>query len=475
MVIITKYCIFEVYKFNKNKMTEQFKLKLRENKTARWAVVALVSLTMLAGYIITDVMAPLKTMLETELGWSSSEYGVFTSSYGWFNVILFMLIISGIILDKMGVRFTGIASTIMMLIGTTIKYWAISTTFSEPKITFDIIGLTMSRQVFFASMGFAVFGVGVEAIGITATKAIVKWFKGKEVALALGLNVATARIGTLIALSVSPIIAKNFSHPSTPVLFCLALLCIGLLSFVVFCVLDSKLDKEEKSDVEKEDFKLYDIVSIMKLKGFWYIAALCVLFYSGVFPFLKYASDLMVQKFDVDLELAGIIPSLLPMGTLFLTPFFGSLYDRKGKGASIMIIGSIMLIVVHLLFAMPFITNWIIAVVLMMILGVAFSLVPSAMWPSVPKIIDENKLGTAYSLIFWIQNIGLSGVPLLIGYVLDSSLCKSVSPEGVSSYDYTVPMLIFASFGVLGLVFAYLLKHEDAKKGYGLEKPNMNR
>lgn len=456
-------------------MTEQLKTKIRESKTARWSVVALVSFTMLAGYIITDVMAPLKTMLETELGWSSSEYGIFTSGYGWFNVFLFMLIVSGIILDKMGLRFTGIAATVTMIIGTSIKYWAIATVFENPHITLSIGSwhiITMSRSVLFASIGFAIFGIGVEAIGITATKSIVKWFKGKEVALALGMNVATARIGTLIALAVSPIIAKQFSHPSIPILFCLGLLVIGLMSYIVFCVMDTKLDKEEKTEVGKEDFKMADIVKIITMKGFWYIAALCVLFYSGVFPFLKYASDLMVQKFGVDPELAGVIPSLLPLGTLFLTPFFGSLYDRKGKGASIMILGSLMLIFVHVMFAIPIFNNWLLAVVLMIILGVAFSLVPSAMWPSVPKIIDEHQLGTAYSLIFWIQNWGLMGVPLLIGYVLDSPLCKDTI-GGVVTYDYTVPMVIFASFGLLGLLFAFLLKKEDKKMGYGLEKPNI--
>ncbi len=173
-------------------MTELTVKKIRDSKAARWSVVALVSFTMLCGYIITDVMAPLKTMLEQELNWTSSEYGLFTSGYGWLNVFVFMLIISGIILDKMGVRFTGISATLVMLIGTSIKYWAISTTFENNIIT---IGnwFSINKQVLLAGTGYAIFGVGVEAIGITATKAIVKWFKGKEVALALGLNVATAR------------------------------------------------------------------------------------------------------------------------------------------------------------------------------------------------------------------------------------------------------------------------------------------
>lgn len=461
-------------------MTELTVKKIRDSKAARWSVVALVSFTMLCGYIITDVMAPLKTMLEQELNWTSSEYGLFTSGYGWLNVFVFMLIISGIILDKMGVRFTGISATLVMLIGTSIKYWAISTTFENNIIT---IGnwFSINKQVLLAGTGYAIFGVGVEAIGITATKAIVKWFKGKEVALALGLNVATARIGTLLAMSVSPLIAAHYQNPSSPLLYCIAMLIIGLLSFLVFCIMDKKLEKEDEETEEssKEEFKLSDILGIVKLKGFWYIAALCVLFYSAVFPFLKYASDLMVQKFSVNPELAGIIPSLLPLGTLFLTPFFGNLYDRKGKGASIMIIGSLMLIGVHLLFSIPFFNYWLIAVVLMIILGIAFSLVPSAMWPSVPKIIDERRLGTAYSLIFWIQNWGLMGVPLLIGRILDSRFCligeTMINGKLTPIYNYTLPMLVFAGFGILGLLFAFLLKKEDKKKGYGLELPNIEK
>ncbi len=446
---------------------------MRDSAKVRWSVVALVSFTMLCGYIITDVMAPLKTMIEQDLGWSSYDYGLFTSGYGWLNVFVFMLIISGIVLDKMGVRFTGVSATIVMIAGAGIKYWALSTVCDNPRATLSIGSweiFSIKRQVLYAALGFSVFGVGVEAIGITATKAIVRWFKGKETALALGLNVATARIGTILAMSVSPVIAEKFSSPSMPLLFCLLMLVVGLMSFLVFCVLDRRLDSEE-------EFRLRDIVGIVKIRSFWYIAALCVLFYSAVFPFLKYASDLMVQKFGVDSQLAGTIPSLLPLGTLFLTPLFGSIYDRKGRGATIMIIGSLMLIAIHLLFSVPALNNWVIAVILMVLLGVAFSMVPSAMWPSVPKIIDERRLGTAYSLVFWIQNWGLMGVPLLIGYILDRPCCKVgmelVGGTEVPVYDYTVPMLVFATFGLLGLVFALLLKADDKKMGYGLEEPNI--
>ena len=455
---------------------------MRDSAKVRWSVVALVSFTMLCGYIITDVMAPLKTMIEQDLGWSSYDYGLFTSGYRWLNVVVFMLIISGIVLDKMGVRFTGVSATIVMIAGAGIKYWALSTVFDNPMATLSIGSweiFSIKRQVLYAALGFSVFGVGVEAICITATKAIVRWFKGKETALALGLNVATARIGTILAMSVSPVIAEKFSSPSMPLLFCLLMLVVGLMSFLVFCVLDRRLDSEEVAEREAsgEEFRLRDIVGIVKIRSFWYIAALCVLFYSAVFPFLKYASDLMVQKFGVDSQLAGTIPSLLPLGTLFLTPLFGSIYDRKGRGATIMIIGSLMLIAIHLLFSVPALNNWVIAVILMVLLGVAFSMVPSAMWPSVPKIIDERRLGTAYSLVFWIQNWGLMGVPLLIGYILDRPCCKVgmelVGGTEVPVYDYTVPMLVFATFGLLGLVFALLLKADDKKMGYGLEEPNI--
>ncbi|HZJ74685.1 MAG TPA: MFS transporter, partial [Perlabentimonas sp.] len=223
-------------------------------------------------------------------------------------------------------------------------------------------------------------------------------------------------------------------------------------------------------------FKIKDILAIITNRGWWYIAILCVLFYSSVFPFLKYATDLMVNKFGVEESLAGFIPAVLPFGTILLTPLFGSIYDRKGKGASIMILGAILLIFVHSLFSIPFLNHWLIAIILVIILGVAFSLVPSAMWPSVPKIIPEKRLGTAYALIFWVQNWGLMGVPALIGWVLDKYCVigeRVVEGVTVSTYNYTIPMLIFTSFGILALVFGFLLKAEDKKKGYGLQLPNI--
>ncbi len=458
--------------------------KLRESKTARWIALGIISFTMLCGYYLTDVMAPLKGMLEEQLLWGSSEYGFFTSAYGWFNVFLFMLIFGGIILDKMGVRFTGKMATIIMVAGTAIKYWAVSTHSLDGKI-WDLIFFEMNAQVFMAALGFAIFGVGVEVAGITVSKIIVKWFKGRELALAMGLEMATARFGTALALSTGLPIARAFGYVSAPILVCLIMLCIGMIAFFIYAIMDKKLDAETAAydkansiDSSEESFRMIDIWHIFTNKGWWYIAILCVLFYSAVFPFLKYAQDLMVNKFGIAENLAGTIPAMLPFGTILLTPFFGNLYDRKGKGATIMIIGAVLLVFVHLMFSIPFLHHWLVAVFLIIVLGIGFSLVPSAMWPSVPKIIPEKQLGTAYAMIFWVQNWGLMGVPALIGWVLEKyCISGQIEKNGVmvNTYDYTLPMMIFAGFGILAIIFAVLLKAEDKRKGYGLEMPNIRK
>jgi len=438
-------------------MTETIKTSLRDSKAARWAALGIISITMFAGYMLTDIMSPLKPMLESQLKWSSTEYGFFTSAYGWLNVFFVMLILGGIILDKMGVRFTGLMASGIMVLGASIKYYAISTVFPPEALIFGF-----KSQVVIASIGFAIFGVGVEIAGITVSKIIVKWFKGYEMALAMGMQMAVARLGTMLAMAAPVPIATYFNNSiSAPIAFTLVLLVIGFIAFFIYTFMDKKLDASialsNKDAVPEEPFKLADIGLIMKNRGFWLIAFLCVLFYSSVFPFIKYAADLMVNKYHVAEGTAGLIPSLLPLGTLFLTPFFGSIYDRVGKGASMMIIGSFMLVFIHGFFSLPIMNHWLVAVFLVIMLGVALSLVPSAMWPSVAKIIPEKQLGTAYSLIFWIQNWGLMGVPLLIGIVLDQtnpgvSAAKAASED--ISYDYTWPMVIFTVFGVLAVFVA---------------------
>ena len=452
-------------------MTELIQKKLSDSKVARWTALAIVAFTMLCGYFLTDVMSPLKPMLEEELAWTSTDFGFFTSAYGWFNVFFLMLIFGGMILDKMGVRFTGMMSCILMLIGCAIKYAAVAGYIGTEG---EILGF--KSQVALAAFGYAIFGMGVEIAGITVSKVIVKWFKGKEMALAMGLEMATARIGTMLAMAVTVPFAKYFQSVSAPVLLCLIMLCIGTISYMVYIVMDKKLEASMEGEEEEneEPFRFSDVFLIIKNKGFWLIVLLCVLFYSAVFPFIKYATDLMVNKYNVEQELAGFIPSLLPLGTLFLTPFFGNLYDRHGKGASIMLLGAVMLIGVHLLFALPILNVWWFATAIMIVLGIAFSLVPSAMWPSVPKIIPEKQLGTAYALIFWVQNWGLMGVPALIGWVLDK-YCKLDTSNGGPAYDYTLPMVIFMCFGIVALFIAILLKREDKKKGYGLELPNIEQ
>jgi nitrate/nitrite transporter NarK len=497
-------------------MTEKIKATLRDSKAARWTALVIVSFTMMMAYFFTDVMGPLEAPLTTKgklvyfedgtylsadslmkittltnedeiavgdtyiavyfndeekteskeltvsstingLGWSNSDYGIFSGAYGYINVFLFMLFFGGLILDKMGVRFTGIMSTGLMFVGAAIKWYAVDNGF-----TGELFGLP--TQVVVACLGFAIYGMGAEIAGITVTKVIAKWFVGHEMALAMGLQVALARVGTACALFFALPIAQSIGSVSAPVMFGASALCIGLLSYIVYCVMDKKLDKsiadEDIAAENEEQFKFSDLKVIFCNQGFWLITFLCLIFYAAVFPFLKFATNLMIIKYSVSPSIAGMIPGLLPFGTMLLTPLFGSLYDKMGKGATLMIIGSVMLTVVHLLFALPILEIWWFAVLVMILLGIAFSLVPSAMWPSVPKIIPMKQLGTAYAIIFYIQNIGLSLVPVMIG---------SIIPEKAIADDYTLPMSIFAAFGVTSIVISLLLKRVDKRNGYGLE------
>lgn len=449
-------------------MTELLKQKLNDSAVARWSVLAIVSLTMMCGYFLTDAMSPLMTMLEEEMAWTSKEFGIFNWAYCWFNVFLFMLIFGGLILDKMGVRFTGTMACILMVIGCGLKYYAVEFISPLPEAG-TILGIR--TQVMVACLGYAIFAVGTETCGITVTKVIAKWFAGKEMALAMGSQVAVARLGTALAMIVSPVLVKHFSM-STPMFVSLILLCIGLLFYLVFCVMDRKLDAQTQSEgipSDEDSFRISDLKLILTNKGFWLLALLCLMFYSAVFPFLKYATSLMENKYGMG-ALAGTLVALVPFGNLIMTPLFGGIYDKKGKGATIMIIGSVLLIMVHLLFAMPLLNHAWFAAIIMILLGVAFSLVPSAMWPSVPKIIPHKQLGSAYALIFWIQNIGLGFVPLLIGWFLDKYCIISQADAAVTRYNYTPAMLIFATFGILALILAIMLKREDKKKNYHLEE-----
>ena len=479
-------------------MTEAIRKTLRDSKAARWTALGILSFTMFAGYLFTEIISPIKPLLESTYGWTSSDFGTVVSAYGWFNVFFFALIFVGILLDKFGIRFSTLSSAAIMVVGALIKYYAFAGTFDPEATMFG-----MNLRVFYASIGYAIFGVGVEFAGITVSKSIVKWFKGKEMALAMGMQVAIARLGSFVPLAFGAKIAKEFSIPSY-LLLGVVFLLIGLISFFIYNTMDRKLEKEdaESSEMDTDDeFKFSDLGVILTNKAFWYIAILCVLFYGAVFPFYKYGPDLMVNKFGVPDDWAGSIPSLVPFGTIFLTPFFGGIYDKKGKGANIMILGAVMLIVVHLIYYLPFITSVYVAIANAILLGIAFSLVPSAMWPSVPKIIPEKQLGSAYATIFYIQNWGLMGIPFLVGKVLDATnpqvvqaikdLNSKLTAQGLTPdqiqvkitelkaagefplYDYQQTWLIYVGLTFLALIFAFLLKMEDKKKGYGLQLPNI--
>ena len=454
-------------------MTQTAKKLLSDVPALRWTALLIVSFTMMFGYFFTDVMSPLEPLLTASvqdggLGWSSDEYGFFSGSYGFFNVFLLLLFFGGIILDKFGIRFTGVLSTALMFGGALIKWYAVGHPF-EGTLTLPFGIGTYGMQVIIACLGFATYGVGCEIAGITVSKVIVKWFTSHELALAMGLQVALARIGTAAALAFALPFAKHMGAASASVGLGAAMLCIGMVSFIVYCVMDKKQDAAASAASEadpEEGFKFSDLKTLFVNRGFWYIAVLCLMFYAGVFPFLKFATKLMVFKYGVAENVAGLIPAMLPFGTIILTPLFGGVYDKYGKGATLMLIGSIILTAVHTIFALP-LNSWILAIFVMILLGIAFGLVPSAMWPSVPKIIPMKLLGTAYSVIFYIQNIGLSMVPIMIGKVNQAN----TGADGV--IDYTKSMIIFACFGAISVVIALLLRLEDKKKGYGLEQPNL--
>ena len=437
----------------------------------RWTVLVLIASMMFFAYMFVDVMSPLKSLIEAEKGWNSSTFGTYAAGEYILNVFGF-LILAGIILDKMGTRFTGVLSASLMVIGAVIKYIGISDWFAETGL-YAWLGswwTSFPASAKMATFGFMIFGCGCEMAGTTVSKAIAKWFKGKEMALAMGLEMAIARLGVFAVMWIAPIISVNTNNSVVaPVAFCTVLLLIGLINFSVFTLFDKKYDKQLAACGElpeeggEEEFKMSDLGKIFSSKMFWIVALLCVLYYSAIFPFQRYAPDFLKETLNVDVETAAQMFSFFPILAMCLTPFLGYFLDRVGKAATMLFTGAIIMVVCHLCFAflLPVMPEKWLAITLIAVLGVSFSLVPAALWPSVPKIIEEKILGSAYCLIFWIQNIGLCLVPMLIGYVR----------EGTGGYTW--PMIIFSSFGVLAFLLTILLKVVDKKKGYGLEEPNI--
>ena len=454
-------------------MTQTIQRKLNDSAFARWAAVILISLMMFFAYMFVDILSPMKDNLETALGWSSTTYGTYGASEYFLNVFFFFLIFAGIILDKMGIRFTGLLSASLMVIGAAIKFYAVSDLFVGSALDTTLTNLGIMRlpgSALLACVGFMIFGCGCEMAGTTVSKAIAKWFKGKEMAMAMGLEMSIARLGVFAAMWLSPMVAaKAAGSVSAPVAFGAVLLMIGLIFYFVFVLMDRKLDAQLEAageltqEASEEEFKFSDLGKIFTSKMFWLVALLCVLYYSAIFPFQRYAPDFLDKTLDI--TNGAQLFSCFPILAMVLTPFLGAFIDRKGKAASMLMVGSLIMIACHLSFALllPMFPSKVLAVAIIAILGVSFSLVPAALWPSVPKIIDERILGSAYCVIFWIQNWGLLLVPVVIGKVLDAT------------GGYVVPMLIFSSFGVIALFIGMLLKREDKKKGYGMELPNIKK
>lgn len=550
-------------------MKDQLQKKLSDSPAWRWTALLLLALAMFCSYIFMDILSPIKDLMQSTRGWDSTAFGTMQGSETFLNVFVFFLIFAGIILDKMGVRFTAVLSGAVMLVGAIINWYAVTESFMGSSLEnwfnnnlnyipgFDELGISpfyedMPASAKFAAIGFMIFGCGVEMAGITVSRGIVKWFKGKEMALAMGSEMALARLGVATCMIFSPVFAKlgGDIDVSRSVAFGVVLLMIALIMFLVYFVMDKKLDAQTGEAEEKDDpFKISDIGKILRSSGFWLVALLCVLYYSAIFPFQKYAVNMLqcnltftevdpnsfwatntvtviqycimlvvaaaafMSNFSKNVKMkytllavaiislvvfcymgymrqsAETVFAVFPLLAVGITPILGNYVDHKGKAATMLILGSVLLIACHLTFAfiLPMfkgnmVGGTIIAYITILVLGASFSLVPASLWPSVPKLVDAKIIGSAYALIFWIQNIGLWLFPILIGKVLDSTNPQlvadlqsgAITPEVAAiSYDYTAPLVMLACLGIAALLLGFVLKIIDKKNGYGLEKPNI--
>lgn len=545
-------------------------LTLADKPWARWTALALLALAMFCSYIFMDILSPIKNLLQDYKGWDSTAFGTMQSSETFLNVFIFFLIFAGIILDKMGVRFTALLSGVVMLVGATINWYALTDMFAGSGLEvwftdhlnyipgFQELGIApfyegMPASAKFSAVGFMIFGCGVEMAGITVSRGIVKWFKGREMAMAMGTEMALARLGVGTCMIFSPFFASQVGDTvsvSRPVAFAVILLLIALIMFVVYFFMDKKLDMQTHAEEEKDDpFRLSDLKKILSSQGFWIVALLCVLYYSAIFPFQKYAVNMLqcnltlnepeagsfwasgqvtiiqyvimlivaatafAGNFSKDKALkytlfgvsivslavycyfgymrqsAEAIFAVFPLLAVGITPVLGSFVDHRGKAATMLVFGSLLLILCHLTFAFVLPeckgsagVGVAVAYVTILVLGASFSLVPASLWPSVPKLVDSKIIGSAYALIFWIQNIGLWLFPLLIGKILTSTNeklammveKKEITEEVASvSYDYKWPLLMLACLGLAALLLGLYLKVIDRKKNLGLEAPNI--
>jgi MFS family permease len=470
---------------------EQARKLLSESAPLRWGVLLLVSFAMATNYYFYDVLSPIQDLLESELGISPKSYGTIFVFYSIPNTFFFMAVIGGVICDKLGIRLTGTTFFASMVIGAALTYYATTPTFNQGGPGYGLLGSFLpeySPALKLLCVGFLFFGLGAETSCVVISKVVVKWFKGRELALALGINVGIARLASSATFALGAWLSKpDFTKP---VAMGFAIMAAGFLTFLVYLFLDRAYDRSADTGAaaeEEEPFRVSDVVRLIKTPTYLFVALLCVTFYSAVFPFNKYVVDILQSKYTLDKETAGLLVAALPIAQALITPLFGWVCDFKGKSATLMIIGSVILAGGHATLALTPIHP----VVPLAMLGIAFSLVPAAMWPALAKIVDEKRLGTAYGLTFSIQNFGLAFTPLLIGAVLESSNPEIVDlkqraaeaaagPAGdalrqsaeVAVYDYKWALLMLSLFGLIGLVFAIFLKRADRTGGFGLEQPN---
>lgn len=452
---------------------EKISKAINESNALRWGILILVGFILSVNYYFYDAFSTLKDLLKAEFAFTNTDYGLFVSFYSIPNTFLLMAVIGGIILDKLGIRRTGFMFVFFMAFGAMLTAYGASEYFGSGGVGhkfFDSFWTGKSPELKMMLLGRFFFGLGAETTIVVVSKILVKWFKGKDLALAFGLKVGFGRLGTFAALQVSPVVARDGANLTGAIWLAAILVLTGLLAFIVYMLFDAKYDRAvESADnfvaEKKEKFVISDVLSLLTNRAYIYIALLCVTFYSAVFPFMAYAPDFFADKFGLTDVVSGRITSLLPLGTLIFTPLFGSLIDRKGRSATAMIFGSLTLLLVHLIFSltnmMPYLP--------MVLLGIAFSLVPASMWPSMVKLVPEKQIGTAYGLMYSIQNLGLWGFPLVAGLILDRT-----NPGNPEVADYSTTILMFSVLGLLGLFFAFMLKREDKKGGFGIELP-LNR
>lgn len=449
---------------------------LKDSKGARWIVLACLVVPMFASYFFDDMFSTLSHIFKTpellDLGWNSQDYGFYAGGYS-FLCVWGGLIICGMLLDKWGVRFTGSLFVGMMVGGAALVAYAISSGFASSGLCRWMGNFLSKPSLTLAYVGCMLFGLGSEIAGVAVTRSIAKWFKGKEMALAMGLQLSIARLGTAMAFLVSPILvmARNtdargiiypFVETNKPALFGVALLMIGVILWSVFITLDSRLDRQtgesdKRENVSEEDkFKFSDIFKILTNKHYILISLLCVFFYCCIISFKKFATSILIPRFDIDIDIAKWMVSMIPFFTVIFTPLFGSLVDYIGKATRWMITGSCLVLAAHLIIAFAPEGNQICGYTAISMLGVGYSLVPAAMWPSVPKIIPEKNLGTAYSLIYWIQNMGMMLVPIFVGGIFT----KYVIEAGNKAQEMVAAVraeYIFIGLGIVAVAVSFML------------------